>query len=161
MSNSQSFNHAESPDKKSHLWQQYSQTFSGVTSYLDKTLRAQADIKLDDFHILTVLTQGGIYNNPPQVVRMGEIASALNVSPSRLTYQIERLIGKGWVDRTQVKEDRRGKGVFITEAGYQQYVQANKIHSELLNTVIMAKLTAKESDTFETILKRMLKTVSR
>lgn len=160
MSNSPSSDLSEYSQKNSELWQVYVQTHSGINSYLDKALRAQADIKLDDFQILTILTNGGVYTDSPQVLRMGEIAATLNASPSRLTYQIERLIGLGWVERTAVKEDRRGKGVFITENGYERYMEAYKVHSHLLNNVIMEKVTVKEAETLQTVMIKMLESLN-
>ena len=159
MSNSHSSPRAEFPSTNSDLWHLYVQTYSGIASYLDKVLRKQANIKLDDFNILTVLTQGGIQSDPPQVVRMGEIAADLSVSPSRLTYQIERLIHLGWVDRIPVKEDRRGKGVFITDAGYKHYMNARAIHTDIMDTVVMAGLNAKEANALASALKHMRQSV--
>lgn len=160
MQNSQSSDDAEFYTQYSDLWHLYTQTYSGVTAYLDKALRSQADIKLDDFHILTILAHDGFVTDSPTVVRMGEIANDLRISPSRLTYQVERLIGLGWVDRTSVKEDRRGKGVFITETGYQRYLEALAVHSKLLETVILADTSLKETDTMEAVMSRILKAVS-
>lgn len=146
--------------QNSDLWQLYVQTYSSITSYLDRMLRTQANIKLDDFHILSALTRNQAQNESPRVIRMGEIATVLNASPSRLTYQIERLIGLGWVERTSVKEDRRGKGVFITELGKQRYEEALRVHSNFMDTAVMANVSDEEVESLKSVMGRMLQAVS-
>lgn len=160
MSNSPSPELTEYFHNKAELWRVYVQAYSGINTFIDKALRKHANIKLDDFQVLTVLIDGGVHTDPPRQVRMGQIATALNLSPSRLTYHIERLIEKGWVERAAVEEDRRGKGVFITEAGYERYMEGFKVHSNLINNVITADISAKEIETMTEAMKKMLDSIN-
>lgn len=113
--------------EQENLWKICTETFSALNSHLDRTLRAEANIKLTDFHILSALTdsEGGA----TAAVRMGELAQKTNVSPSRLTYQIEVLLRHNWVQKEPVKNDRRGKGILITDAGLDIYRKAALVYS--------------------------------
>lgn len=159
MPQNHSSHRSEFPSKNSDIWHLYMQTYTGVTTQLDRELRAEADIKLDDFHVLWALTDNSIRISPPLIVRMGEIAFSLGISPSRLTYQIERLIKLNWVERTAVEEDRRGKGVFLTELGYQRFLEATQVHDAFMNRVLTANVSSREFKTLMTVMERILETV--
>ncbi|MFW0107703.1 MarR family winged helix-turn-helix transcriptional regulator [Rothia sp. P6271] len=137
------------------LWKLFSQTHSTITQYLDKGLRAHTKMKLDDFQVLAVLAEGYKKDKEPPVVRMGKLSSTLVLSPSRLTYQVGRLIDIGWVERINVEQDRRGKGVYLTPQGYKQFRAARTVHTDLIQN-LLRNTDSNEIVAMSTLMKRIL-----
>ena len=67
---------------------------------------------MSDYHVLVVLSEA-----PGQRLRMGELASRLVFSPSRLTYQISSMVKRGLVRKQSCPDDRRGQEAVLTDAG--------------------------------------------
>lgn len=132
------------------LWKAYSQTLTKVNQHLDRVLRSELKLKLEDYKILVALS-----NPTPRADRMGEIATELCYSPSRLTYKIDRLIERGWVQRLSVDYDRRGKSVCLTDEGSKLYDEATKIRVREVDEVLMARLGADELSTFSVVMRKI------
>lgn len=155
---------ADQPQSPSHqdqhenqsmaFWKTYMQVSTGFNNYLDQKLRTEADVKLQDYSILLVLAKDLTADSEPEVVRMGELATELSVSPSRLTYQVDRLIQAGWINRQEVEQDRRGKGVYLTSTGFEKFTKAFEIHMGLVNSMVMDELSEHDK---EVVLSTMLK----
>jgi DNA-binding MarR family transcriptional regulator len=65
-----------------------------------------------DYNVLVVLSEA-----PERRLRMGELASRLVFSPSRLTYQVSSMENRGLVRRESCPADRRGSEAVLTDHG--------------------------------------------
>lgn len=90
---------------------------------------------------------------------MGELAQKTNVSPSRLTYQIEVLLRHKWVRKEHVESDRRGKGIIITDTGLAVYEKAHRIYAHEVRETALTEIEdsswAHFTDFFNNILERI------
>ena len=71
---------------------------------LEDDLRAKTGLSMNDYHVLVHLSEA-----PGRRLRMGELASALWFSPSRVTYQINSMVKRGLVHKQPCPEDGRGQ----------------------------------------------------
>jgi DNA-binding MarR family transcriptional regulator len=79
---------------------------------LDADIERESSVSLSDFEILLHLSEG-----PDQRLRMSELAKKTVAPKSRLTYRIDQLVHRGWVERVECDTDRRGLFAALTPAG--------------------------------------------
>ena len=93
-------------------WRAYIEASQRLFTQLEDDLRADSDLSFADYHVLVVLSEA-----PGQRLRMGELASRLVFSPSRLTYQISSMQRRGLVSKEACPDDRRGSEAVLTATG--------------------------------------------
>lgn len=96
---------------------------------LDRELREGAGITLDDFDVLVQLSA-----SPNNRLRMSELAEAVIMPKSRLTYRIDQLVKRGCVARIDCAADRRGLYAELTAGGVALLGLAAPIHVTSVRT---------------------------
>ncbi|MEO1065489.1 MAG: MarR family transcriptional regulator [Actinomycetota bacterium] len=81
---------------------------------LERTLK-QHDLLGVHYQILVVLSEA-----PGRSLRLTELADAANVSPSRLSHRLHRLVERGDVRIEAVEGDGRGKNAILTDDGLER-----------------------------------------
>ena len=79
---------------------------------VERNLREQADLSQVQFEILMNLSIAGDAG-----IRMAQLADALIVSRSGLSYQVAQLESRGWITRERSVDDERGVVARITAEG--------------------------------------------
>lgn len=126
-----------------NLWRLYREATGAVIKHLDACLKNESDVKLTDYYILLALVQAGHRDDASSALRMGDLADQTNVSPSRLTYQIDVLQRRGWVEKAPVASDRRGKGILLTAAGREAYKAAGKVYNREVDNIVFRELNSR------------------
>lgn len=84
---------------------------------------------------------------------MKAIAAQLHCDPSSVTFLTDRLLAKGWIERTEDPHDRRSKVVRLTTAG-------GRVRQELLTAMqeqsVFANLDTDEQDALLVLLRKAL-----
>lgn len=80
---------------------------------LDQQLQAEADMGHSSYIVLAMLSEA-----PDRSLRMSELASRANSSPSRLSHTVSRLEQRGWVRRERSPDDGRGNIARLTDEGW-------------------------------------------
>ncbi len=96
---------------------------------LDRELREGAGITLDDYDVLAQLSA-----SPNKRLRMSELAEAVIMPKSRLTYRIDQLVKRGCVARIDCADDRRGLYAALTDCGIALLELAAPIHVTSVRT---------------------------
>jgi DNA-binding MarR family transcriptional regulator len=93
-------------------WQTFLESSTRLLEALNHRLMAAHRLTMFDFLVLDLLarSRGGC-------VRMGDLAHALVVGPSRVTQQVQRLEAEGLVHRSRSDDDRRVVIASITRHG--------------------------------------------
>ncbi|KAA0082443.1 MarR family transcriptional regulator [Mycolicibacterium sp. P9-64] len=107
--------------------------------FLDAAMRLYILLnrKLMDGHKLTlfdVLLLEMLAESSSGSARMGDLANALMLTPSRVSQQIRRLESQGLVHRTTSSSDRRGVVATITHDGLARFRPALVTYSQLVRT---------------------------
>ncbi|MGN9777343.1 MarR family winged helix-turn-helix transcriptional regulator [Micromonospora sp. H33] len=116
-------------------WRAYIEASQRLFTQLEDDLRADSALSFADYHVLVLLSEA-----PGQRLRMGELASRLVFSPSRLTYQISSMQRRGLVAREACPEDRRGSEAVLTAAGLLTLREAAPHHLASVRTHLMDDL---------------------
>ena len=116
-------------------WRAYIEASQRLFTQLEDDLRADSGLSFADYHVLVLLSEA-----PGQRLRMGELASRLVFSPSRLTYQISSMQRRGLVAKEACPEDRRGSEAVLTAAGLLTLREAAPHHLASVRTHLMDDL---------------------
>ncbi|WP_433791193.1 MarR family winged helix-turn-helix transcriptional regulator [Actinoplanes sp. CA-252034] len=93
-------------------WRTFLESSWALHTRLEDELRAATGLSMNDYHVLVVLAE-----SPGRRIRMGELASRLVLSPSRITYQINSMVKRGLVRKESCPDDGRGQEAVLTEEG--------------------------------------------
>ncbi|MFF5053134.1 MarR family winged helix-turn-helix transcriptional regulator [Micromonospora sp. NPDC000663] len=116
-------------------WRAYIEASQRLYTQLEEDLRVDSGLSFADYHVLVVLSEA-----PGQRLRMGELASRLIFSPSRLTYQITSMQRRGLVSKEPCPDDRRGNEAVLTAAGLLTLSEAAPHHLASVRTHLMDDL---------------------
>ncbi|MFI6829722.1 MarR family winged helix-turn-helix transcriptional regulator [Kribbella sp. NPDC050241] len=126
-----------------------------LARYLDRhrdAVLAEYDLQWWEFKTLHMLRRGGT----PYQATPGELANQLGMSAAALTNRLDALEGRGYVDRTRDRDDRRKVLATLTPAGHkiwqQGIVQIQQVEQELIHN-----LSSSDQIRLESLLRRLLR----
>ncbi|MEU4774253.1 MarR family transcriptional regulator [Micromonospora sp. NPDC023644] len=131
-------------------WRAYIEASQRLYTRLEDDLRADSALTFADYHVLVLLSEA-----PGQRLRMGELASRLVFSPSRLTYQITTMQRRGLVARESCPDDRRGSEAVLTAAGLLALREAAPHHLRSVRAHLMDDLDDAEVACLTRIFERL------
>ena len=74
-------------DPPKRAWRAYFEATQMLTEVLERRLKQDCGMSLADYNLLVLL-----YESPEGRLRLGELASRMVFSPSRITYQVKTLV---------------------------------------------------------------------
>ncbi|ASW57595.1 MarR family winged helix-turn-helix transcriptional regulator [Plantactinospora sp. KBS50] len=131
-------------------WRAYIESSQLLLTRLEEDLRATSELSFADYHVLVLLSEA-----PHQRLRMGELASRLVFSPSRLTYQISTMQRRGLVARQACPADRRGQEAVLTAAGLLALREAAPGHLAAVREHLMDDLDDAEIACLTRVFQRL------
>ncbi len=123
-----------------------------LTASLDSQLQRDAGFPLAYYAILAQLSAA-----PDRLLRMAELATGVNATPSRLSHAVAKLEEKGWVERIRCEEDRRGTWCRLTDAGFAVLEKQAPGHVEAVRSGLFDPLTPEQVGQLEQICTAVLK----
>lgn len=103
-------------------WRAYVETATDLAAALEADL-APAGLTVGDYQVLVFLSEA-----PDQTMRMVDLATRLQLTPSGLTRRLDGLVGCGLVSRSPSARDRRVMLATLTEAGHRALRDAYPTH---------------------------------
>ncbi|MED5812498.1 MarR family transcriptional regulator [Mycolicibacterium sp. 050232] len=123
-------------------WKRFGESAELLYRGINTALAAQYELSVPDVHLLTLLNA-----DSHRWVRMGVLAEALVLAPSRVTWQVRRLEQRGLVRRFRSREDGRGVVVGITRQGRDYLVPVLRTYAALVRRYYLAPLTREQMTT--------------
>jgi DNA-binding MarR family transcriptional regulator len=123
---------------------------------LNRELGAESALSMADYEVLVQLSEA-----PDRRMRMTELAANSLSSKSRLSHQVGRMIGLGWVTRETCPSDRRGAFAVLTDPGFMVLEKAAPGHLRSVRRHLIDKLTPDEVAALATILPKVAKPLER
>src|SRR4051812_24892788 len=117
---------------------------------VERNLREQADLSQVQFEILMNLSIAG-----DDGLRMAQLADALIVSRSGLSYQVAQLESRGWITRERYVGDERGVVARITAQGEQVRKRVLDGHVDVVRSGFLDAVDATELATLTAALQRV------
>ena len=106
---------------------------------LERTLKRH-DLLVVHYSILVVLSEA-----PDGTLRLSDLADAANLSPSRLTHRLRRLVDRGDVAIESADDDGRGKNAILTPEGRRRLEAVAPLHAEDVQRLVFDHLDADET----------------
>lgn len=126
-------------------------THASVGAHLQANV-AEHGLTLTEFGILEVL-----YHKGPLL--LGEVQKRILVSSGGVTYLVDRLEGKGLVERRACPEDRRARYAALTSAGEALIARIFPAHAALIEE-LMSTLSLDEQRAAVKLLRRLGRTAA-
>lgn len=119
-------------------WRNFIETYADLIAALEADL-APTGLTLGDYQVLVYLTEA-----PHEMMRMCDLAAALQLSPSGLTRRLDGLVRAGWVERRGSEADRRVMLAVLTPAGREKLAEAAPVHLASVRGRMIDRLDATE-----------------
>jgi len=113
--------HAEHPDEL-RLWLRLMTCTQLIEKRVRMGLRTEFDTTLPRFDLMAQLEKF------PAGLKMGELSKRLMVSGGNVTTITDQLVVEGWVQRVDVKGDRRAWKIQLTKAGRSYFNEMAMAH---------------------------------
>ena len=123
-------------DIEQNSWQHFLDTAMRLYILLNRKLMDAHKLTLFDVLLLEMLAESDSGS-----ARMGDLAHALMLTPSRVSQQIRRLESQGLVQRSTSSRDRRGVVATITHDGLARFRPALATYSQVVRTHYLDQLT--------------------
>lgn len=135
---------------EARAWRAYVIGIALLQSRLHRELQAEHDISLTDYEVLVRLSEhrGGR-------MRMAELAADMASSKSRVSHQVGRLEGVGYVRRATCPSDGRGIFAEITDVGWEALRTAAPTHVRGVREHLIDLLDEEELAVMARIFTRM------
>ena len=117
---------------------------------VETNLREQADLTQVQFEILMNLSNAGDAG-----IRMAQLADALIVSRSGLSYQVAQLESRGWITRERSADDERGVVARITPEGERMRQRVFAGHIDIVRSAFLDAVEPGELATLTAVLERV------
>lgn len=141
-------------DTAGQAWRAYFEATALLQDRLERSLKSGTGLHLADYNLLLLLSEA-----PGGHLRMGELASLMVFSPSRVTYQVKTLEKRGLVERRACVEDGRGQEAVITDAGRRLFRKAAALHAREVKEVFLDRLDETETETLLGVFSRLGRTL--
>ncbi|WP_335583109.1 MarR family winged helix-turn-helix transcriptional regulator [Mycobacterium sp. MS1601] len=126
-------------DAEHECWLQFSESAARIGDVLQRALSLEHNFTLCDVMLLQALAK-----SDDGSARMGDLADALVLMPSRLTQQVSRMEAQGLVIRSTSKHDRRGVVATITHAGRMRLAPALVTYAQIVRTYFLDPVSRRQ-----------------
>ena len=131
-------------------WRQYFETSQALQNRLEAQLRKHSELRLADYNLCLML-----HSAPGRRLRLGDLARGMVFSPSRLSYMVSNLCGKGIIHRVEDPEDRRATLAELTEHGVEVFTAARRVHRRHVHDLFFRHLSAEEVTALDILFSRI------
>ncbi len=138
-------------DDEQRAWRAFLGMSTFLPAALDQQLQREAEMGHSSYIVLAMLSEA-----PDRALRMSDLATRANSSPSRLSHTIARLEDRGWVRREKSPDDGRGNFAVLTDAGAQVVVDVAPGHVAAVRRLLFDALTPEQVRQLETIADAVL-----
>ena len=120
-------------------WRAYLESTRVVLEQIDRGFGKDMDLSHPYYEVLVRLSEA-----PGRQLRMSELAENSMSSRSRLSHAVSRMEERGWIERRDCEEDRRGQWAELTDIGFGVLAAAAPQHVAAVRRVLLDGLTPEE-----------------
>jgi DNA-binding MarR family transcriptional regulator len=121
---------------------------------LDSQLRRDAELTHFEYYALAMLSEA-----PKRTLRMTALATQTNATLPRLSHVVQRLEGRGLIERFPCPQDARATNVRLTATGWRKVRQSAPGHVANVREHVIDALTAEQvgqlADITDALLRRL------
>ncbi|MFN2539812.1 MAG: MarR family winged helix-turn-helix transcriptional regulator [Mycobacteriales bacterium] len=138
-------------DDEQRAWLAWLGATELLMASLDTQLQRDAGFPHAYYAILAQLSAA-----PDRTLRMSDLASVVNASPSRLSHAVGKLEERGWVNRKPSTCDKRSTLCTLTDAGFEVLKEQAPGHVAAVRKHLFDRLTPEQVAQLEQICNAVL-----
>lgn len=132
------------------VWRDFLDVTRLLMERLNRQLVADSGMSLAEYEVLVRLSEAEGWR-----LRMSELADLVVNSRSRLTHTVRRLEERGWVEREECEEDRRGIRCVLLPEGFSVLETAAPGHVEAVRSIIFDPLAARDVENLGLLMRKI------
>lgn len=137
-------------DDQQRAWRQLIAVALQLPTHLDRQLRADAGLTHFAYWVLALLSEADGHRLP-----LARLAAQADASLSRLSHQIDRLEGRGWVVRRRDPDDARVTVAELTAEGHEVVRAAAPGHVATVRSLVFDHLDDRDVADLERVAQRI------
>ena len=138
-------------EEEFHAWRGLIRLRGTTMREIDRRLRANGEISIDDYGVLIVFVTA-----PRMRLRMTDLGTRQMLTPSGITRLVMRLEERGLVQRVPDPDDGRGSLAALTRAGLAALRRAQVIHHATVRELFVGQLTSGELEQLARLFEKAL-----
>jgi DNA-binding MarR family transcriptional regulator len=128
-------------------WLNYMRVYHRLEYEMNRQLLADGGLSLSDYTVLNALSQ-----EPDRRKQLTALATTIGWERSRLSHHLQRMTGRGLVDRVRSETDGRATDVVLSDTGWDLLRSAAPLHAEWVRSLFFADLDARQEAQLADIL---------
>lgn len=120
-------------------WVRLAAVLELLPAALDAQLRRDAQLTHFDYFVLAMLSEA-----PGRTLRMTALAEQTAATLARLSHVVQRLEGRGLIERFPSPDDRRATNARLTEAGWEKVEESAPGHVATVREYVIDALTREQ-----------------
>lgn len=120
-----------------------------------ETVLREIEVELADRHQMSVREFDVLVNIPGSGVRLRELTDRVVLSQSALSRLVERLEGRGWVEREGVADDSRAIHIRLTDRGRKSIRAAARTNAAVVERLFADRIAPEELEALDSTFKRL------
>jgi DNA-binding MarR family transcriptional regulator len=137
-------------------WLSYMGVYHRLEFEMNRQLQAECGLSLADYTVLNALSAA-----PGRRLRLSQLATTIGWERSRLSHHLQRMAGRGFVERVRSDADGRATDALLTEAGWKALRSAAPKHVAWVRRLVFSELSEDSvvelgdilDDVYQTILR--------
>jgi DNA-binding MarR family transcriptional regulator len=143
-------------ESQQRTWLNYMRVYHRLEYEMNRQLLADCGLSLSDYTVLNALSQA-----PGRRKQLTALATTIGWERSRLSHHLQRMTGRGLVDRVRSDTDGRATDVVLSDAGWDTLRSAAPLHAERIRTLFFADLDPRKEAQLADILATVYDSILR
>ena len=137
-------------------WVSYMRVYHRLEYEMNRHLQRDCGMSLSDYTVLNALV-----NAPGRTAHLSSVATVIGWERSRLSHHLQRMAGRGLIERRPSAADGRAIDVTLTEQGWSQFRTAAPIHAAWVKQTFFADIDSGQESALADILATVYDTLLR
>jgi DNA-binding MarR family transcriptional regulator len=123
---------------------------------MNRQLQAECGLSLADYTVMNALSAA-----PGRRLQLSQLATTIGWERSRLSHHLQRMAGRGLVERVQSDTDGRATDALLTDAGWKVLRSAAPRHVDWVRRLVFSELSEGNVVALGDILEEVYQTILR
>ncbi len=137
-------------DARGRAWEAYFTTTTRLSNRIETELKKKRKLTLPEYNVLLQVSRAGEGGIRPSI-----LAHEVVFSPSRLTHTVNRLVARGFLERTACAGDGRGGLIHLTEQGAKFFKDTAVVHRDIIRSLALNDLAEDEIEVLDRVFTRI------
>jgi len=137
-------------------WLNYMSVYHRLEYEMNRHLQAECGLSFGDYTVMNALSAA-----PGRRLRLSQLANIIGWERSRLSHHLQRMAGRGLVERVQSDTDGRATDALLTDAGLKTLRVAAPKHVAWVRRVFFSDLDDDQVEEMGDLLDLVFRTILR